>query len=273
MLNDPAYVREQYRASNNLTARIALHERFSTAPRDWFDWYFDRLDLPMNARVLEVGCGVGELWKHNRARIPATWQITLTDFSFGMIEQSRAANIATRLAQCDAQNLPFEFECFDAVIANHMLYHVPDIARALAQFKRVLRRGGKFYAATNGATHMREYFQLIAEFRATEPTFPQLTFTLENGAAQLAHAFADVRRFDFDDALSVTETEPLVAYALSGAISKALSERADALRDFIAARIARDGAIRIKKSSGLFVGAQVARRGVERLPHGFSKVT
>jgi ubiquinone/menaquinone biosynthesis C-methylase UbiE len=172
-----------------------------------------------------------------------------------MIEQARAANIARRFAQCDAQNLPFEFECFDAVIANHMLYHVPDISRALAQCKRVLRRGGKFFAATNGATHMREYFQLIAEFLATAPAFPRLTFTLENGADFLARVFANVQRFHFDDALIVTETEPLVAYALSGVMGQSLADRADALRDFIAARIARDGAIHISKSAGLFVGA------------------
>jgi len=254
-LNDPSYVKAQYRASDNLAARIALHERFSTAPRDFHEWVVDHFDLPACARVLEVGCGVGELWKRNRAPLPADWQITLTDFSFGMIEQTRALDITSRFAQCDAQNLPFEFECFDAVIANHMLYHVPDIPRALAQCKRVLRRGRKLFAATNGINHMREYFQLIEEFRATEPIFPQLAFTLENGADHLSRVFANVQRFDFDDALIVTETEPLVAYALSGVIGHSLADRADALRDFIAGRIARAGAIRISKSAGLFVCA------------------
>jgi hypothetical protein len=70
-IDDPAYLRhEQYRTSGNLQARIDFHVRFRTNPYDWQLWVFDRLRLPAEARVLEIGCGAGSLWLENRARIP-----------------------------------------------------------------------------------------------------------------------------------------------------------------------------------------------------------
>lgn len=254
-LADKTYVKDQYRASDNLQARIALHERFSIAKQKWFDWYFDHLDLPANAHLLEIGCGTGMLWRENRVRIPPAWWLTLSDLSFGMIETTRAANVAADFLQSDAQAIPFRDNFFDAVMANHMLYHVLDIPRALAEIRRVLKSGGKFYAATNGPTHMREYFQLASEFLGTGSlsTFEQ--FRLDNGAEQIGQVFARVERFDYEDALVVTEVEPLVAYAMSGLIGSQMigAERETALRQFIAERIARDGAFRITKSTGLFV--------------------
>lgn len=256
-LADPAYVKDQYQASGNLDARIALHERFSTHTQDWHAWVFDHLDLPSAARVLEIGCGTGLLWtlRENRARIPATWHLTLSDFSFGMVETTRATGIAANLLQSDAQAIPFHDGYFDVVIANHMLYHVPDVLRAIAEIRRVLKPSGTFYAATNGLGHMRECFQWVSEFLGMEPVAPSTHFTLENGAAQLDKHFARVQRVDYGDSLRVTQVEPLFAFIMSGFMGKQMigAERASALRQFIADRIVRDGAFRITKSTGLFI--------------------
>src|SRR5206468_935801 len=121
---------------------------------------FAQLALPSTARILEIGCGPGRLWVENAARIPPGWALTLSDFSPGMAQEARR-NLQTvaqpaRYLVCDAQALPFAAGHFDAVIANHMLYHVPDRARAFAAIRRVLRPGGTFYAATNGPAHLRE---------------------------------------------------------------------------------------------------------------------
>ncbi len=69
-LNDQACVEEQYRDVSNLDARIALHERFSTATRMLPAWIFDQFDLSSAARALELGCGTGALWNINRERVP-----------------------------------------------------------------------------------------------------------------------------------------------------------------------------------------------------------
>lgn len=261
-LADPAYVRDQYRASNNLESRIVLHERFSTAKQKWFEWYWDHFDLPTDARILEIGCGTGMLWRDNRGRIPSTWCLTLSDFSLGMIETARAANVRADFLSCDAQAIPFRNNYFDAVIANHMLYHVPDLPQALVEIQRVVKPSGKFYAATNGDNHLRELKIMISDFLDADAT-PLLDanvskqFSLENGAAQLSKSFAHVKRFDFDDALVVTQVEPLVAYIMSGFMGKQLLGvgREESLRQFIANRMARDGVICITKSTGLFIAS------------------
>lgn len=253
-LNDPAFVKEQYRDGANLDARIALHARFSAATRALPEWIFDQIDLPTDARLLEVGCGTGQLWSKNLLRIPASWRLTLTDFSFGMAQTARTTGVAANFAQSDAQAIPFRGASFDAVIANHMLYHVPDLSRALAEIRRVIKPGGKFYAATNGRDHMRELDELAGEF-GISPASAALSFTLENGEQLLAKYFSSVRRVDFADSLVVTEVEPLVAYIGSMFSAKGLrgTEAEQQLRRVIAERLARDGAIRITKSPGLFV--------------------
>ncbi|MEW5718390.1 MAG: class I SAM-dependent methyltransferase [Chloroflexota bacterium] len=252
---DKTRLQEQYRDGTNLAARAALHARFTTAPRPWTAWVFDHLALPRDARVLEIGCGTGGLWRSNRERIPAAWQLTLTDFSLGMVETTRATGVAANFAQTDAQQIPFCDAAFDAVIANHMLYHVPDLPRALAEIRRVLKPGGMLFAATNGTDHMRELDALVTQFLGGEPFQRQLTFHRDNGRAILAPYFPNARWIEYPDTLVVTETEPLVAYAMSGFIGKQIigSKRENALREFVAARIARDGAIRITKASGLFI--------------------
>ena len=251
---DQTRLREQYRDSTNLGARIALHARFTTAPRPWTDWVFDHLDLPGAARVLEVGCGTGLFWRRNRERIPAAWRLMLTDFSFGMVETVRATGVPANFLQSDAQEIPFCDAAFDAVVANHMLYHVPDLPRALADIQRVLKSGGKFFAATNSITHMRELDELTSPF-GIHPGSATLTFTLENGEQILAKHFSSVRRLDFADTLVVTEVEPLVAYILSMFSAQKIRGSAgeQQLRQVIAERIAHDGAFRIANAAGLFV--------------------
>ena len=147
---------DQYRTASKLNARVLLHERFSTNKYGWHRWAFDRMECPAESRILELGCGTGLLWSKNRARIPAGWDLTLSDFSPGMLRQARegigGARSKLRFMRIDAQAIPFGDGRFDAVVANQMLYHVPDLPRALGEIRRVLKEGGTLYAGTGGKT-------------------------------------------------------------------------------------------------------------------------
>ena len=154
-------------------------------------------------------------------------------------------------AVIDAQAIPYEDESFDGVIANHMLYHVPDRPKALAEIRRVLRPGGRLYAATNGQAHLRELSSFAPE--QSSDFSHRLVFDLENGRDQLAPWFSTIVLHRYDDALVVTKAEPLIAYFLSTRIASALDDEARAdLAKRVEQELAAHGAIHVTKDIGLF---------------------
>jgi ubiquinone/menaquinone biosynthesis C-methylase UbiE len=259
-LTNPAYLKtQQYKDASNLNARVSLHERFSMNPYGWFRWAFDQYEMPPTCCVLELGCGSGELWRHNRWRIPEGWQITLTDFSEGMLAQARqnlGDSPAFNFRLVDAQDIPFDEAQFDAVIANFMLYHVPDRPRALKEIRRVLKPGGIFFAATVGERHMQELLELPYRFDPsgkTEQMQMQNEFTLENGLAQISKFFASVELTRYQDSLLVTDADALVNYLFSTSTFD-LPEKREECAEFVR-QVWEDsgGRFAVTKDSGMFI--------------------
>lgn len=250
---------EQYKDASNLDARVDLHKRFSTSPYGWLTWVFDRLlVLPANAKILELGCGPAYLWKENAARIPAGWDITLSDLSAGMLDAAWRNLVVTgrnyRFKEIDAQDIPFEDETFDAVIANHMLYHVPDKPKAISEIKRVLKTGGRFFATTVGDDHMKEMMDWYRRVHVDKvwESFAN-SFTLENGLEQLRAFFPNVTVSRHEDNLEIRELEPIMAYIRSGLQAAELSEEELAkLKSDLEKELQEKGRIFIRKDSGLF---------------------
>ena len=250
---------DQYKDATNLNARIQLHERFGTQKYDWQRWVFDHIEAKPRSRILEIGCGPARLWLSNFDRIPQHWHIMLSDFSSGMLQEAQQNLKAVRhdfeFQQVDVQSIPFKEKCFDIVIANHMLYHVPDLQQALSEIRRVLVPKGRLYAATNGLDHLHEIGDLI---RRVEPSYQMRNelrdaFNLEHGGEDLSRWFSRVIVQKIDDGLVVTETEPLIAYILSLPVQSFMTdEKLQQLRESIDADIKAHGAIRITKSTGMF---------------------
>jgi ubiquinone/menaquinone biosynthesis C-methylase UbiE len=259
--------REQYRDAGNLNARIRLHQRFSTNQYGWSRWLVDHLlVLPAQARILELGCGTGSLWSAQPERIPAGWSAVLSDYSPGMAAAARQ-NLPRmaqfRFAVLDAQHIPYPAGTFDALIANHMLYHMPDRNRALSEARRVLRPGGRFFAATNGTGHMAELDALIDQAaggvgaRQSQMAIVS-AFSLDNGAEQLSGWFEQVTVDEYEDSLEVTEVQPLVDYVrsmipVSEAQAGLAGEQVRRLAMLIEEAIAARGAYHITKRAGMFI--------------------
>jgi SAM-dependent methyltransferase len=260
---DTEYLKKEYRDAKNLNARIQLHQRFSLNPHGWTRWGFDRLDLPPQCRILELGCGSGSLWVENLDRIPEGWEILLTDFSTGMLVQAQENLGGKRpfhFQVVDAQQspLPFDNETFGAVIANHMLYYIVDKPALLVEIRRVLKSGGQFYASTIGEQHLVELVDLMTRFDKKLAAWGAGAnpFTLENGSELITGYFPDVVLRLYEDGLAVSEVEPLLAYIQSSRLDIE-EERIPQLKTFLEDEMKRSGGVlRITKDSGIFISSK-----------------
>jgi len=95
-------------------------------------------------RVLDVGCGTGLL----SAKLAATGrQVVGVDLSPAMLNRARRRNQpGLRFFRADAEELPCADGEFDAVVNLVSFHHYPNPARAAAEFRRVLRPGGRLVA-------------------------------------------------------------------------------------------------------------------------------
>src|ERR1700710_260666 len=96
--------------------------------------------------ALEIGSGTG-YFSLNLVQLGAIERLTATDIAPGMLQRLSATADALDLADVttvatEAEALPFEDESFDLVFGHAVLHHIPDLDKAFAEFRRVLRPGG-----------------------------------------------------------------------------------------------------------------------------------
>ena len=143
--NMESRVREQYKSDKNLNIRSNLHS-YNINKVDFDKWCFNQINFPKNARILELGCGTGKLWFKNKENIDKNLDITLSDFSKSMLkiakDKLKDVDYDFKYEEINVENIPYEDESFDIVIAEHMIYFAPDIEKALSEIKRVLVPGG-----------------------------------------------------------------------------------------------------------------------------------
>ena len=253
-INNQKNVKEQYASANNLNTRISIHQKYSTNKMGFGNWIFSNYKITKGMKVLELGCGTGDMWKGHKDLMKACSKLVLSDFSEGMLENAKTnlgdnPNVEYRVI--DIQDIPFEAETFDVVIANMMLYHVPDIVRGLSEVCRVLKKGGAFYCATYGEHGIIEYLTKILGTYGVEDNVNK-NFTLQNGEKILAPFFSDVQRMNYEDSLAVTELDDLIDYIYSLSSMTILSTIPKMeIRDILAKQMA-DGVLVIPKEYGMF---------------------
>lgn len=252
---------EQYQTSARLQARMELYHRFSLNKQGWHSWFFDQLDLRRNLRILELGCGDGSLWKSNLERVPETWKITLTDLSGGMLDEARnrigESDPRFKFLIADIQSIPFHDGEFDIVIANHMLYHVRDIPKALSEVRRIMRKDAFFFASTMGKGHLKEIEELAQDFdrkiRVLDPVMER--FHLGNGENLLKRFFSDNQIHLFEDQLIVDEAQPIIDYMISTPMNAKeilTGARLKQFKAFLQRKLDREERITVSKELGCF---------------------
>lgn len=238
------------------------------------EWVLDRTDLRTVSDVLDAGAGVGRFTLPIAHRLAGTSaRIVAADLFSGMLETITRAGaeqgltVETRIA--DIQSLPFEADSFDLVLANHVLYHLPDIDRGVRELARVTRPSGTVVATTNADDIPVAVVELhLAALDrigfGTEPEGPS-AFSLRNGAQVLRRAFEDVRLHTFRDQQAFPNAGALVdAYRTTGRFRAACGQAGIDEADLVEAaeQVAaewvdqQDGTLISPIVMGAFVGSQ-----------------
>ena len=226
-LDDPKVVRAEYADESGLAARASLYARGDDG--DAQGAVFDAVAECGPRRVLEVGCGRGELAQRLVRYLGA--EVTAVDTSPRMVELTRARGVDAVVA--DAEALPFADGTFDAVVAAWMLYHVQNLDRAVAELHRVLRRGGRFVAATNGVRHLEEMWRLVG----LERPAAKLTFNGGNGAEILGRWFPSVEKRDVEGHVVFSDRAAVADHVGASIVYKHLADRAPSLREPLRATV------------------------------------
>ena len=254
-LNSRAAVQAQYSTADKLNTRISIHSKYSTNKQGFGNWIASHYRIREGMSVLELGCGTGDMWTGKQKTISNCSRFVLSDFSEGMLDKAKEtlsgySGIDYRVI--DIQSIPYADHTFDTVIANMMLYHVPDLNKGLREVRRVLKEGGAFYCATYGENGMMEYVcSLFADYGIRHHVSD--SFTLQNGEAKLKSVFPDVRRLLYEDSLEVTRVEDMVDYIFS---LTGMSDLRDLPRDTVQSVLEkhmRNGVLHVPKEYGMFI--------------------
>ena len=260
---DQQYLRDvQYGTGAKLDARSYLHRTYATSAVPLARFEAALIDWSGIRTALECGCGTGRFWDNDA--LSRSLSITLTDLSPGMVDEAthrvREHGFTGVVSQvCDVQALPFDDDAFDVVIANHMLYHVPDPDLAVAELARVVGRDGVVLVATNGHGHMREVNEAIAEVFGSHAEGLYEVFGIDTGEARLRQHFAGVVWHAFDNDLLVDDPAAVVAYGLSFPPGESATDAQRARFSQAVASRFEGGRLRIHTRAGVFVCSRPRR--------------
>jgi SAM-dependent methyltransferase len=213
---DPDFLKSRsYATQEKLAVRAQTHARYTVPPLDFPAWVMEQLDWNGRETIIDIGCGHGNytLWG-----LALGGRYIAADLSMGMLRDLPMANL--RRVNLDAQRLPFVSGAADAVLANHMLYHVPDLDGVLAEIRRVLGEDGRLIAATNSVQGLPQLKRLLDETAVQlgfglQHTQLNNQYSLESGAAVLRRHFTHVECREIASQLVFPAPEPILAYVQS----------------------------------------------------------
>lgn len=203
----------QYQNADNLLARRAIF-KFGTNPESLWNWFARQYSIPSKSKILEVGCGQGAFWQEAINTTPKDCDVTLTDFSTGMLGNAKN-NLKDvfkfKFEVADVENLPYESQSFDIIFAHLMLYHANSPEVALQEIRRVLKNRGFCGILLSSKNNMSSLFALLG----CENPRQANRFSAEIAADVLPKYFTHIKEYVYQNTLKVTEVEPIIDYVRS----------------------------------------------------------
>ncbi len=241
----------------------------------------ERLDITDNQQHLDIASGTGEPGL-TIAKLSPMGRVVLTDLVAEMLDIAarRAhaqgiANIETKV--CSADDLPFKDAAFDSVSVRFGYMFFPDVARATAEFARVLKPGGRLCSSVWVEPEQNPWTTIAMQAIATEtaiappdPDGPNMYRCAAPGYVTALYQAAGLRalsEWDVEVEL-VTQSPEQYWEMISEHVSLAVAalHRADALgreriRAHAVAKVSafeKDGKVRVPGRARCIVGTKPA---------------
>jgi ubiquinone/menaquinone biosynthesis C-methylase UbiE len=233
-LNDPELVAREYADESRLAVRRRAWREFLDG-EDADDATYRAVAEGAPRAILEVGCGWGELAERMARELDAS--VAAFDPSPRMTQLARVRGVT--VFRADAQAIPVRDTSVDTVVANAVLYHIPNLDRGLQEIARILTPDGRLVATVFDAGRFRELFALVGQ------TAPDIPVTVDNAEALLRPHFRDVQARVGTHALVFPNVEEVRTYLASTITMRHLAE---SVEDF-------EGELRTERSFGVFVAS------------------
>lgn len=203
----------QYLDSDKLNSRWDLYN-FCVPQLDIYHSGIQSLDLKGGENVLEVGCGDGGALVRLK-RDGHIGKLVGTDIGKEIFRDNTRDFSDISFIHTSADDLPFEVDSFDVILAFFMLYHMPDIQKTLMEWKRVLRTDGRIVVATSSTMNRpkhKKYKKRVEEILGKKsPAQFSSSFNMENGKEQLEAIFEIVEERVFESEIQLYKSEPYLA--------------------------------------------------------------
>ena len=228
--------------------RYGLYERYGTSRQRWHEWMFDRLLLKPGMRVLDVGCGHGNVWHSSWQRIPERCRITLLDkemkglqFLHG-VYQERQGELA------DGVNFSFlcedaeKWECpqatYDLILAGHFWSYIQDKEGLLGQLHRGLAEGGRLISTFTSQVSVQDVNRILEPVlgrRVLEPYEERKQASTDRMEGLFAKEFGRVSQMTFHNSLRIGHPEELLRYLcdLDGELEMRIKSREQEVKRYL----------------------------------------
>lgn len=129
-----------------------------------------RSQVPANRRLLDLGCGTGQL---ARAAAADGMQVTACDIAMEMlvraVKHDPEGTVEWLRLDPGWRTLPFDSASFDAVVASSVLEYVDDPSAVFGECRRVLRPGGALLCTVPDLRHSVRWLEWAASLAARTP--------------------------------------------------------------------------------------------------------
>lgn len=255
------YSNIQYSSQENLTKRISLWS-YGSNPESLPKWIFGHMGLQKHENVLELGGGTGILWVENFKKVPSSCSIVFSDYSKNMLDQAKlnltTLNLPLSFELIDAEKMNFPNQTFDVVLACHMLYHVPNMKKALQEIVRVLKPHGRFISTTVSKYHIQELKDFLTKFNLDVDMKKEIfsEFRNESGREILKQHFRNIQFKEYINEVRITNSDVLLQYIESMFPSEYFpnfQSLKPQIENAIINRIKKDSIFKITGKNGLFL--------------------